>query len=85
MGALFGEESTEILDEDLTAGDNISLISDESLAVLESLLGGGIEKANLVKVLDASSLGDHNLDIFNSGLVVQLDRGGQGLDGFLGC
>jgi hypothetical protein len=61
------------------------LVGDAGLTVLEGLLGGGVEEADAVMVAHAGGLGDQDLDILDGGVGGHVDRGGQVLDGLLGC
>lgn len=56
---------TEVLDEQLAGVRDARDVGDESLAVLDRLLGGRVEEANAVKVTNSGLLSDglfHILD-----------------------
>ena len=75
---------TQVLDDQLGGLDHARLVPDEGPAVLEDLLGGRVEQADAVEVGEARLAGDGDLGVLDGGIVGQLDRRGQLLDGLFG-
>ena len=75
---------TQVLDDQLGGRDHARLVADEGLAVLEDLLGGRVEQADAVVVGEARLSGDGDLGVLDGGIVGQVDRRRQLLDGLLG-
>jgi hypothetical protein len=75
---------TQILDEELAGGNNGGLGANLGLAVLQGLLGLGVEDSDAVVVANASLARNEDLDLLNGGLGRDIERGRELLDGLLG-
>lgn len=78
-------ELTEILDEDLAGVGDGLLIDDTGLAVLQRLLGAGVEETDAVRVGEASSLRDGDLDLLDGGLAGDVNGPRELLQRLLRC
>lgn len=78
-----GNLGAEVLDEQLAGVRDARDVGDESLAVLDRLLGGRVEEANAVKVTNSGLLSDGLFHILDGRPRGQLDAGGKTLDGLL--
>jgi hypothetical protein len=74
-------QHTHILDENLASCNYSWLIDKASLAVLKSLLGGGIIDTNTVVVPEPGLFCDLDLEVLDGGVGINLNRLWEVLDG----
>lgn len=68
---------TKVLDENLAGVGDGLLIDDAGLAVLQRLLGAGVEETDAVRVGEAGGLRDGDLDLLDGGLAGDVNGPGK--------
>lgn len=74
---------TEVLNENFSSGHHGGNLSDASLAVLDGLLGLGIEQTDAIVVAEASLFSNQHLEVLDGGIGAERDGRRELLDGLL--